>query len=205
MSMPRLLRLIEDRDLWRFQDPDSKPLHYALDYDGDFRLWSPAVLEPEVLDAWIHQGADRLQYLRRQWASVAANASPLMRWHGDAIYPALHPPTAVLCNSPPQWFSDVGHLLLHREDAPEIAVLYADSERSGQRTYSLRSRNDGPNVAAIAEFYHGGGHPHAAGFKRPLGEIGLELVLADLPAAAARIVKSPSDLVMPVEWARCDA
>jgi hypothetical protein len=93
----------------------------------------------------------------------------------------------VLCNCPPQWFSDVGHLLLAREDAPEIAVLYCDSERSGRRTYSLRSRTDGPDVSHIAAHHHGGGHPRAAGFRAELGELPLGLLPAyDHPAQSRR-------------------
>jgi len=48
-----------------------------------------------------------------------------------------------------------------------FCVIWHD--RDGRRYYSLRSREDGADVAAIATSYGGGGHTHAAGFSVPLG------------------------------------
>ena len=48
-----------------------------------------------------------------------------------------------------------------------FCVMWHD--RDGRRYYSLRSRDDGADVAAIATQYGGGGHTHAAGFSVALG------------------------------------
>ena len=45
-------------------------------------------------------------------------------------------------------------------------------DRDGRRYYSMRSREDGTDVGAIAASFGGGGHTHAAGFSVSLGPDG---------------------------------
>jgi len=52
-------------------------------------------------------------------------------------------------------------------------------DRDGRRYYSMRSREDGTDVGAIAASFGGGGHTHAAGFSVPLG---LDGSIPDNPA-----------------------
>jgi nanoRNase/pAp phosphatase (c-di-AMP/oligoRNAs hydrolase) len=54
-------------------------------------------------------------------------------------------------------------------DAP-FCIIWHD--RDGRRYYSMRSREDGTDVGAIAASFGGGGHTHAAGFSIPLGPDG---------------------------------
>ena len=61
------------------------------------------------------------------------------------------------------FISDCGGELLKITPNADIAVLYSHTENT--LSVSLRSRTDGPDVAAIAKKYGGGGHEHAAGFK----------------------------------------
>jgi hypothetical protein len=41
-------------------------------------------------------------------------------------------------------------------------------DRNGRRYFSMRSREEGTDVGAIAASFGGGGHTHAAGFSVPL-------------------------------------
>jgi uncharacterized protein len=45
-------------------------------------------------------------------------------------------------------------------------------DRDGRRFFSMRSREDGADVGAIAASFGGGGHTHAAGFSIPLSPEG---------------------------------
>ena len=38
-SVPEIIRHIEDRDLWRFELPDTKHIHYALGLHDDWKDW----------------------------------------------------------------------------------------------------------------------------------------------------------------------
>jgi oligoribonuclease NrnB/cAMP/cGMP phosphodiesterase (DHH superfamily) len=63
--------------------------------------------------------------------------------------------------------SQIGERLSGRH--PFVVIWH---DRDGRRYFSLRSREDGPDVEAIARQYGGGGHTHAAGFSVPLGRHG---------------------------------
>ncbi|NCD17092.1 MAG: hypothetical protein EOL91_07230 [Actinobacteria bacterium] len=172
--MPFLFRLIEDRDLWRFAHPGSRALHYALDLDADFRALADGVRYTPTVHRWVHDGNAVLPYVRRQVARIVATAGPLLRW-SDHVARDGAAPTVRMLNCPPQWFSEAGgHLLAVCPDT-DIALLYCDSEQTHRRTWSLRSRRDGPDVAAIAAAHGGGGHPNAAGFHTDLDAYALGL------------------------------
>jgi uncharacterized protein len=151
--VPRLFSFIEDRDLWTFALPGSKELHYAIDTTDSFIKLAKLLDDGHLVDA-IAIGAEILNHLRQQWQHIASRAGLL-----DLDDHAL-----IVCNCPPQWFSDVGHLLLEQHPDADIAALYFDTVSTGRRTYSLRSRADGPDVSVIADSLGGGGHPRAAGF-----------------------------------------
>jgi len=51
------------------------------------------------------------------------------------------------------------------EGYPFAAVFWVSQS---EKTYSLRSRENGIDVSEIAKKYGGGGHKHAAGFKIPI-------------------------------------
>lgn len=184
--VPRMLVLIEDRDLWRFSLPGSRTLHYALSRYDDFRAMAPLVRHPDRLDIAIGEGGIIYGYLREQWRSIIARAGYRMLWVGEPVAHLRRAPSAALCPCPPQWFSEVGEAILTREHAPpEIAILYADNERTGQRTYSLRSLPGGPDVARIAAHFGGGGHPSAAGFRTSDTASAFEMLFQRPESAAA--------------------
>lgn len=68
-------------------------------------------------------------------------------------------------NLPYTLTSDAGHLMC--EGGEPFAACYWDTPEG--RVFSLRSRDDGADVAAIAARYGGGGHKHASGFRLPHG------------------------------------
>jgi len=67
-------------------------------------------------------------------------------------------------NAPAAYVSDAGHILSRGE---AFAACYWD--HPGGRSFSLRSSEDGVDVAEVAKKYGGGGHAKAAGFTMAVG------------------------------------
>lgn len=154
---PKLLRYVEDRDLWRFLLPNSREVHaatssYPHGIEHFDRLVHRCAADPGLL---IMEGKAVLRSHDKDVATFAKLTRRTMRIGGYNV------PVA---NLPPSMASDAGHLL---SEAHPFAATYYDAE--GGRVFSLRSREDGMDVSAIASQYGGGGHKHAAGFRAPPG------------------------------------
>lgn len=160
---PLLIRLIEDRDLWRFAMRDTKA----------FNLWLRA--EPFAFERWeliaqeLNDGRDG--------ANIMAEAAAMQRFFDQKVEEIAqrvrhmriggHVVPAVNC--PPEFCSEVAHAVLERHGEAAFAACYWDTKDG--RSYSLRSDHAGNHrldVSAIAASYGGGGHRSAAGFTVPL-------------------------------------
>ncbi len=146
--VPWLLRHVQDKDLWTWRLPHSREINAALaSYPLEFQVWD--TLSQEVLVA---EGTAILRYERELAGKLAASAV-LVSFQGQTV-PAVQ--SAILT-------SQIGEHLSARHP---FCIIWHD--RDGRRVYSLRSREDGPDVGAIAVQLGGGGHTHAAGFSLPL-------------------------------------
>lgn len=155
---PLLIRLIEDRDLWRFSMSDAKAFGVWLRCEPfDFYRWrqidnvmcvdkQPILREARAMQRFFDQKVDEIARLSRI-GLIDGHEVPL-------------------CNCPPMFASEVGHKLLDDNPAAPFAACYSDQGTS--RGYSLRSTDDRQNVADIARKFGGGGHRNAAGFGVPL-------------------------------------
>jgi hypothetical protein len=177
---PLVLRLIEDRDLWRFYDPDSKPLHYALATQRDFRALDLFRASNWALSKAITQGRAILTYLEGQWLDLARRAvvTTMDRGSGAGLI------RVAICPCPSSWFSDLGHLLLTQHPEIQVAVIYHDDPSAGHTTVSLRSRSGGVDVSHIAADEAGGGHPQAAGYRHALADPSWTLFYSLVPTGA---------------------
>lgn len=146
--VPWLLHHIQDKDLWTWCLPHSREINAALaSYPYEFPVWD--TLAKEVLVA---EGTAILRYERELAGKLAASAV-LVTFQGQTL-PAVQ--SAILT-------SQIGECLSARHP---VCMIWHD--RDGRRVYSLRSREDGPDVGAMAAQFGGGGHTHAAGFSVPL-------------------------------------
>ncbi|TLY14701.1 MAG: phosphoesterase [Nitrospirae bacterium] len=146
--VPWLLQYIQDKDLWHWVLPSSREINAALaSYPSDFRVWDE--LRQRTLEA---EGLAILRYENELVGKIAAEAA-LVSFHNETV-PAVQ--SAVLT-------SQLGERL---SAGYPFCVIWHD--RDGRRYYSMRSRKEGADVAAIAASYGGGGHTHAAGFSVPL-------------------------------------
>jgi oligoribonuclease NrnB/cAMP/cGMP phosphodiesterase (DHH superfamily) len=162
---PWLLLHIQDKDLWQWALPGSREINAALSsYPYDFRLW-----DSFTQDRLVEEGRAILRYEHEMVSKLVAEKA-LVTFQGQTV-PAVQ--SAILN-------SQIGERLSGQY--PFVIIWH---DRDGRRYFSLRSREDGPDVEAIAKQYGGGGHTHAAGFSVPLGKHGPGL-LAPLNEKKAR-------------------
>jgi len=146
---PWLLNYIQDKDLWTWMLPASREINAAIaSYPFDFELWNR--FTQKKLE---QEGRAILRYEAEIVSKLAAQAV-LVEFQGETV-PSVQ--SAVLT-------SQIGERL--SSDHPFCLIWH---DRDGRRYYSMRSREDGTDVGAIAASFGGGGHMHAAGFSIPFG------------------------------------
>lgn len=144
-----LLLHVQDKDLWTWALPGSREVNAALSsHPHDFRLWDRFTEE-----TLIAEGRAILRY-EHEMVGKLVKELVMVKFQGQTV-PAVQ--SAILN-------SQIGEQLSGRH--PFVIIWH---DRDGRRYFSLRSREDGPDVEAIARQHDGGGHTHAAGFSVPLG------------------------------------
>lgn len=153
VPVPRLLLLLQDRDLWQFKVPDCHEIFAALiSYKMEAARWKGWLLDEASLDALKVEGVAIMRTRNKMVSSMVRNGIMATM----AGYPM------VVANCTALW-SEVGHELLERFP---LACFSATWHRrsDGRESWSLRGRPDGVDVSAIAKALGGGGHASAAGF-----------------------------------------
>jgi len=157
---PRLIELIEDRDLWRFNFEDTKPFGLWLRSEPfDFDRW-------EIINQDLNDGQESHRLLSEARAMQRFFDQKVNEIAGLSRFGLLAGQSVPLCNCPPMFASEVGHKLL--DDYPSAPFVACYSDQGKARGYSLRSRDDRADVSEIAKKFGGGGHRNAAGFGVPL-------------------------------------
>jgi len=157
--VPLLIELVEDRDLWRFLLPDTKP----------FALWLRS--EPFGFGRW-DEIALALNDPRGREA-IMAEAKGMQRFYDQKVsemvsfarYETIGGVSVPVVNCPASFSSEVGNALLTAHPEAEFSACYCDTRKG--RQFSLRSNDERRDVSAIAKRYGGGGHRNAAGFEVP--------------------------------------
>ena len=162
---PWLLDYIQDKDLWTWPLPQSREINAAIaSHPFEFQTWNS--FRQKDLE---QEGRAILRYEHELVSKLAGQAVPV-EFQGTTV-PSVQ--SAILT-------SQIGERL--SADAP-FCIIWHD--RDGRRYYSMRSREDGTDVGAIAASFGGGGHTHAAGFSVPLG---LDGSLPDNPALPRSVI-----------------
>ena len=159
--VPKLLRHIEDRDLWKFQMFETKEITSALrSMSHNFEVWEKHMTDTSALS---EVGAIQCAVIGEQVRIVTERYGWLeMKGHRiPAVNSPLHP-------------SEIGHELLRLFPTVDFAAIFFDWEKETPegrrwfRTYSLRAER-GFDVGAMAKSFGGGGHRNASGFTVELG------------------------------------
>lgn len=163
VPVPRLLRCIQDRDLWLFQEPDSQDINAALmSKSYDFETWQGYLLNESTLEQLIPEGA-AINRFREQMIEHHMKRATLGVIAGYKV-PMVNCPREI-----------VSELVGRLADGYPFAAGYCD--KGNQRGWSLRSNSKGLDVSKIAALFGGGGHPRAAGFTTEISPENFELVI----------------------------
>lgn len=153
-KIPRLLKHVEDVDLWKFKIPYSKEIIAFMDlFDFNFKTWDKLVKDfenPPKYQEYIKQGRLILKYEDKIVERLVASFARPVSFAGYKVYAV---------NSP-NFHSRVAGLLA--EKYPPIGIVWRE-EKNGSVHVSLRS-NGTVDVSEIAARFGGGGHKKAAGF-----------------------------------------
>jgi oligoribonuclease NrnB/cAMP/cGMP phosphodiesterase (DHH superfamily) len=147
---PRMIKHIEDRDLWKWEIPYSKEFAAAFDMvPFDFEEFDKYLDDSAVDDAQ-ERGAYILAYSKTVISKISKHASP-RKLNGKDV---------LVVNSP-HWMSEIGNALSPKCD---FAVIWYYDHDTHQVKVSLRAHHDDADVSEVAKKYGGGGHRKAAGF-----------------------------------------
>ena len=150
---PFFISYIQDRDLWRWQLPNSREISAWLSsFPQEFEVWDE--LSTTCFDDAAREGA-AISRRHNQIVKDLVKTAFKINVGGYSVFAV---------NAPRHFASDVGHELSKMR---QFGVTYHDSD-FGQ-VYSLRSSN-GFDVSEVAKMYGGGGHAAAAGFGLKHGE-----------------------------------
>ena len=145
-KIPEILLYVEDRDLWKWELPDSRDISAALEsYPKDFGVWDQ--LHAGEL---AREGEAILRHNRLQVERIVQHSG--WRAVGDWSVPVVNTPLLA---------SEACEALLEKFPGAPFAAAYHD--RGDRRKWSLRSGGEF-DVSEVARSLGGGGHPHAAGF-----------------------------------------
>jgi len=158
---PWLVRLVQDRDLWQWQFPESREISA---YIASF---------PMTAEAWDFLHADLETDAGRKVAGeVGAAILRTNRQHVEAavknaVYWRLADGVSVPVLNTTHLHSEVGERLCQGHP---FSLTYSDDLKGMKRRWSMRSADGGMDVSKVAECLGGGGHARAAGFERSLDE-----------------------------------
>jgi oligoribonuclease NrnB/cAMP/cGMP phosphodiesterase (DHH superfamily) len=151
---PRLIKFIEDRDLWKWEIPYSKEFSAAFDMvKFDFEEFDK-YLDDSAVDSAQERGAYILAYSKTVISKIAKHATSRKMGGKD-----------VLVVNSPHWMSEIGAALSPRCD---FAVIWYWDHDTRQVKVSLRAHHEDSDVSEVAKKYGGGGHRKAAGFALPV-------------------------------------
>lgn len=158
---PRMIKYIEDRDLWKWELTYSKEFSAAFDMvPFDFEEFDK-YLDDSAIDNAQERGSYILAYSKTVISKIAKHAVP-RKMGGKNV---------LVVNSS-HWMSEIGAALSPKCD---FAVIWFYDHETRQVKVSLRAHHDDADVSEIAKLYGGGGHRKAAGFNLP-PNIGIESI-----------------------------
>lgn len=156
---PWFIEIIADRDLWKWEIPDSKEIGKAL-YHGGWYTWEK-MLDLESSD---DPKGDREKFLIEGTTLIALENKEIDYVVGTSVAAEFHGHRVRMATCNPNIRSEVGNRLAVSPDA-EFAVIWRYDFATDQWWISLRGA-EGCTIPLnkLCETYSGGGHPKACGF-----------------------------------------
>lgn len=151
--LPDLVRYVEDRDIWKWEFPESAAYLAALDMEPhELERWSAiADFTPAQTREFMERGQAMDEKFSKLAADIAQGAHPVV-FNGE---PGL------MVNAPGMFHSLVGDIVSRQSGT--FALMWSAGQ-GGVVKVGLRSQR-GYNCIALAQSMGGGGHAQACGFK----------------------------------------
>jgi oligoribonuclease NrnB/cAMP/cGMP phosphodiesterase (DHH superfamily) len=158
--LPEMLEFVQDRDLWKFELPDSDIVNmYIATLPHDFEVWHREATREDFLLHAYESGAAISAFREGQIKGALRDTRAMCLTIGDETW------EVPACNCSAN-VSEVGNRLCAEYPEAQFSVTYCD--RKGVRSWSLRSVGEF-DVSRIARLLGGGGHKNAAGFSTEIG------------------------------------
>jgi len=162
---PILLKYVEDRDLWKFELPNSKIITegiYSLLSIGDFHMWTDFIENEEKYLKKCEKLGKILLDIKEQRNAVLTDQGKMIEIKGLKVF---------IINTTEN-ISDLGSYIcnLRNDDGTymvDYALIWRYNMLDDKFNVSLRSRiGSNVDVSKLAKEFskNGGGHKHAAGF-----------------------------------------
>lgn len=169
---PWFLDYIADRDLWKWQMPNSKVINTALFYNDELNMNVFSELqkasEKEKINELIIKGEiiENIQTKELQLAkSKALYAKMITKFKIYNVW---------IGNCQQHLRSELGNILaktpLPNGNMPDFSATWTYDFKSDEWWISLRGVEESPDLTVICKEFGGGGHPRASGFTIPSGK-----------------------------------
>ncbi len=156
---PEWLLYVEDRDLWKWQLPESKEVSLGLEtVKREFREFNFIDLN-EIKNI----GNVIKEYKQGILEKHSSFEGEIWGYRGVRF-----------CEAHPMFTSDLGEMLKERYPEMPFSVIYGVGENT--LFVSLRQGCSDVHLGSICQQFGGGGHKNAAGFKRTIGNVLMDLI-----------------------------
>lgn len=150
-EIPKFLKYIEDRDLWKWELPYSKEFSKAFDMVPFEYEQYDKFTEDSVFDDAVQRGGYILAYSRTVLAKFVEQADDRqLKGHHVKVVNSSH------------LISEIGN---HLSMDCDFAVVWYFDHKNKENIVSLRAFHDDIDVSEIAKSFGGGGHRKASGFR----------------------------------------
>jgi hypothetical protein len=179
---PRLVAIVEDRDLWRFALPGTREIQANIfSYQYDFQLWDEIAARVQDAESRSEFAAEGQAIERKHFKDIGELVGVVTRpmrirapWLDGPAPADLGFVAVPVANLPYTLTSDAGHLLAKgrgTDERPEFPFAGCYWDTPDGRVFSLRSAKGGVDVGEVAKQYGGGGHRNASGFRVPFAKV----------------------------------
>lgn len=159
ISIPLIVRYVNDYDIWKFNIPDTKAFHVGFECETDKHpmadIWKTLFANDSgsrlTINQIINNGRANIEYQKSLYHTICDKGFPATIKVDDIDY------NVYVCNSP------IGNSSLFGDKLNEYDMCIAYHFNGTDAKFSFYSRENGMHVNEFAEKFGGGGHPHAAG------------------------------------------
>ena len=177
-AVPDLFKFVGDRDLWRFQYPESRWLEHGINASGrakDLTYWEQLFEFPGALEQTLTVGKVLQENVDGICKSFVKAGKYATRTLPD-LFRIDKPVKFALFNNT-TLISEMSEAVYKADDSLDFVMSYFILPTTAEVVFSLRAaKNKTLDMGQLAKCFGGGGHPKAAGFKLPYDQAALFIV-----------------------------